>query len=164
MSVNRRSFLKSGSLSALTAAIGLVYAAPALGQVNPKRKLSAPKRTPAPRIPFGAEQSPLFYFTQETFQPYIGCVFIAHAGRKSVSMTLVEVTEYTPKASSKLSRGVVVPTNSFGLTFTSAGQLTDLTSIYTIQHGALGEFPLFLTRRDGPDGTSIYEAVFNHVL
>jgi hypothetical protein len=48
--------------------------------------------------------------------------------------------------------------------FSSAGELTDLTSIYDIEHAGLGNFSLFLTRRDGPRGTFYYEAVFNHAL
>ena len=163
MSVNRRSFLKSGALSALTAAFGLVNVAPALGQGKSKRKVEAPTSTPEARIPFGAQQSPLFYFSRETFQPYIGGIFIVSAGRKSVSMTLVEVSDYTPKAAAKVSPGGVQSTNSFVLKFSSTDELTDLTTIYDVQHGALGAFPLFLTRRDGPAGTSLYEAVFNHL-
>jgi hypothetical protein len=42
--------------------------------------------------------------------------------------------------------------------------LTDLTSIYDVEHGALGKFALFLTRRDGTRGTYFYEAVFNRAL
>lgn len=163
MSVNRRSFIKSGALSALTAAFGLIYVTPARGQVG---AVEAPRSTPGVPIPFEARQSPLFYFTRGTFQPYVGGIFIASAGSKSISMTLVEVSGYTPKAWGTFSPGRVLPTNSFALTFSSADEveLTDLTSIYTIQHAALGEFPLFMTRRDVPDGTSRYEAVFNHLL
>ena len=154
MSVNRRNFLKSGALSALTAAFGLVYAAPARGQGK-----AAP-------IPIGAQQSPLFYFTRGTFQPYVGGTFVASDGSKSVSMTLVEVRNYTPKAWGTLLPGRVQPTNCFVLEFSSIDRdvLTDLTSVYNILHAALGEFPLFMTRRDGPAATSLYEAVFNHLL
>ena len=163
MSVNRRSFLKSGSLSALTVAFGLISATPARGQGKPKRKLEAPRLTPEVRIPFGAQQSPLFYFTQETFLPYVGGIFVVRAGINSVEMTLVKVTGYTPKAAAKSSPGGGQKTESFGLQFSSPRALTDLTTIYDVRHGALGEFPLFLTRRDGPNGTSLYEAVFNHL-
>ena len=165
MSVNRRSFLKSGVLSALTAAFGLTYITPVRGQGKPKAK-DAPGPTPDVRVPFGAQQSPLFYFTRGTFQPYVGGMFVASAGSKSISMTLVEVSGFTPKAWGTLSPGRVQPTNSFVLKFSSTDEveLTDLTTIYNIQHGALGEFPLFMTRRDGPAGTSRYEAVFNHLL
>ena len=163
MSFNRRSFLKSGALSALTAAFGLISVVPARGQGKPQRKVDAPKSTPEVRIPFGAQQSPLFYFTRETFLPYVGGIFIVSAGINSVEMTLAEVTDYTPQAAAKLSPGGVGQTNSFGLQFSSPRQLTDLTTIYDVRHGALGEFALFMTRRDGPSGTSLYEAVFNHL-
>jgi hypothetical protein len=158
MTFNRRRFLKSGAMSALTAAIGLIYVAPVQGQGKTKRKLEAPTSTPEVRIPFGAQQSPLFYFTRETFLPYVGGVFIARAGRNSARMTLVEVSDSTPKKPS------AVQTGSFILKFSSADELTDLTTIYDIEHGALGEFPLFMTRRVGPAGTSLYEAVFNHLF
>ena len=115
-------------------------------------------------VPFEAKQHPLFYFTRGTFQPYVGGIFIASAGRQSISMTLVEVRGYTPKAWGRSSPGRVQPTNSFSLDFSSPGRLTDLTSIYMIQHAALGEFPLFMTWRAGPAGTSLYEAVFNHLI
>lgn len=156
MSVDRRSFLKTGALSALTAAFGLIHAAPARGQV-------AATQVP---IPVEAKQSPLFYFTRGTFQPYVGGVFVASAGSRSVSMTLVEVSNYVPKAWGTFTTGSVQPTDCFALKFSSTdrGRLTDLTSIYTIRHAALGEFPLFMTRRDGPAGTSLYEAVFNHLI
>jgi hypothetical protein len=163
MSVNRRSFLKSGASSALAVAFGLIYAAPARGQVG---AVEAPRPTQGVAIPFGAQQSPLFYFTRGTFEPYIGGTFVASAGSKSISMTLVEVSGFTPKAWGTFSPGRVQPTNTFVLKFSSTDEdeLTDLTTIYTIRHAALGEFPLFMTRRDGPAGTSLYEAVFNHLL
>jgi hypothetical protein len=117
-------------------------------------------------IPFGAQQSPLFYFTRGTFQPYVGGVFVASAGGKSISITLAEVRGYTPKAWGTSSPGRVQPTNCFALEFSSTDEveLTDLASIYDIRHAALGEFPLFMTRRDGTAWTSLYEAVFNHLL
>lgn len=161
MSVNRRSFLKSGALSVLTAASGLIYAAPARGQGKAK---GAPGTTTDVQIPFEAQQHPLFYFTRGTFHPYVGGIFLASAGGESISMTLVEVINFTPKAWGRSVQSRVQPTNSFALEFSSTGRLTDLTTIYNIQHAALGEFPLFMTRRDGPPGTSLYEAVFNHLL
>lgn len=163
MSVNRRSFIKSGALSALTAALGLSFVAPALGQVKPKRRAIVSPSPGLKEIPFGAQRSPLFYFTRETFQPYVGGIFTVSAGRKTVRMTLVGVTDYTPKAAARLSPRGVQPTRSFVLKFRSADKLTNLTTIYNVQHAALGKFPMFLTRREGPAGTSLYEAVFNHL-
>src|SRR5687768_8503431 len=107
MSINRRSFLKSGALSALTAAAGLACAAaPALGQEKLRRRGAlAPRSTPTPLIPFGAQQSPLFYFTQETFRPYVGGLFTVSAWGKSAGLTLAEVSDCAQKAAAKLTTG-----------------------------------------------------------
>ena len=163
MPVNRRSFLKSGAMSVLTTAVtfGFVSTARGQGKPTPPAKESPTPRTGA-EVPSGAEQSPLFYFTRETFEPYVGGVFIARAGRNSVEMKLLRVRDCTPK-STKLVKGTAPKTDCFALEFSSDGTLTDLTSVYDVRHAALAEFPLFLTRRDGPDGTNFYEAVFNHV-
>jgi|SRR5919205_775422 hypothetical protein len=166
MSVNRRSFLKYGVSCALTAAFGLAFAAPpALGQGKAVRKQPpAPTSRTAPQVPFSAQQSPLFYFTQETFRPYVGGIFVARSGSSSARMTLAAVSACTPGPTTKLTLGAAPPTECFILTFTSPDRLSDLKSIYDIRHGALGEFPLFLTRRDGPNRTQLYEAVFNRAL
>lgn len=158
MSVTRRSFLKSGAMSVLTTAI--VAAAPALvfGQTGAKAD-------PAQdfQVPFEAKQSPSFYFKRETFQPYINGQFRLRAGARSVNATLVSVRDCTPGASNK-STPKSRPTDCFALVFRAQGKLTDLTTIYDVEHAALGTFALFLTRRDGPRGTYFYEAVFNHAL
>jgi hypothetical protein len=158
MSVSRRSFLRSGALSALTAAVALNATGLALGQ---------DRRSPAPsedsQIPFQAQQSPLFYFKRETFEPYVGGVFVARAGAHSVEMTLTQVRDCTASAKSSAVTKKARATDCFALSFRSSGKLTDLTTIYDIEHAGLGNFPLFLTRRDGPRGTYFYEAVFNHV-
>jgi hypothetical protein len=113
-------------------------------------------------IPFSAQQETTFYFKRETFEPYLNGVFKLRAGARSVSATLISVRDCTPKANSKATRKSR-PTRCFALVFSAPGALTDLTTIYDVEHGALGEFPLFLTRRDGPRGTYFYEAVFNHL-
>ena len=62
-------------------------------------------------------------------------------------MPLVEVSNYTPKAWDQFSPGRVQPTNAFALKFSSTDKLTDLTTIYTIQHAALGCMPLLGSAR-----------------
>ena len=113
------------------------------------------------QIPFQAQQSPLFFFKRETFQPYVGGIFRARAGARSINMTLTGVRDCTPKATTKITTKSR-PSDCFALEFRATGTLTDLTTIYDIEHAALGTFPLFMTRRDGPRGTYFYEAVFNH--
>ncbi|HEX8353038.1 MAG TPA: hypothetical protein VF611_09075 [Pyrinomonadaceae bacterium] len=158
MSVTRRSFLKSGAISVLATA-ALVGAAPAVfGQVGTR-----PDPALDFRVPFEAQQSPLFYFRRETFQPYIGGTFRVSAGARSVNMTLQSVRDCTPGPENK-STPKSRPTDCFALVFRANGKLTDLTTIYDVEHGALGKFALFMTRRDGPRGTYFYEAVYNRVL
>ena len=114
-------------------------------------------------VSFEAQRSPLIHFKAETFRPYVGGVFKLRAGAKSVESTLVTVRDCTPGAKSKLTTKSR-PTECFALVFRADEALTDLTTIYDVEHGALGKFALFLTRRDGPRGAHFYEAVFNRAL
>lgn len=159
MPVTRRSFLKSGATAALTAAVALKAAPMAFGQVSSK-----PDLTRDPQIPYEVKQSPLFSFKRETFQPYVGGTFRVRAGARSVDMTLTKVRGCEISARGRNLTKKSRPTDCFALVFTSDEALTDLTSIYDIEHAALGNFALFLTRRDGPRDTHFYEAVFNHAL
>jgi hypothetical protein len=159
MPVTRRSFLKSGTLSVLTTSIALSSGAAIFGQ---------DKHQPDPaldfQIPLQAKQSPAFYFKRETFEPYIGGVFKASAGARSINMTLMGVRDCTPSLTSSKVTKKSRTSDCFALQFRATAKLTDLTTIFDIEHAALGKFPLFMTRRDGPRGTFFYEAVFNHAL
>jgi hypothetical protein len=57
-----------------------------------------------------------------------------------------------------------IQTNSFSLLFISEERLPQFTTIYKIEHGALGQFDLFLTASTGKQGELYYQAVFNHLL
>jgi hypothetical protein len=160
MPVTRRSFLKSGATSVLTTVIALSQFTPVRGQ---DKTAPASKHRADGEIPFDAQKSPLFFFRAETFRPYVGGVFTARAGAKSIEMTLTRVRDCSPKPTSKITTGKAPRTDCFALDFTADGSLTDLTSIYDIEHAALGEFPLFMTRREGSNGKTLYEAVFNHL-
>jgi hypothetical protein len=116
------------------------------------------------QIPFQAKQAPTFYFKRETFEPYVGGVFSARAGAHSIDMTLMSVRDCTPSPKGNLLTKKSRQADCFALDFRASGKLTDLTSIFNIEHAALGKFDLFMTRRDGPRGTFFYEAVFNHAL
>jgi hypothetical protein len=115
------------------------------------------------QVPFEAKQAPTFYFKRETFQPYLNGTFTLRAGANTVEATLISVRDCTQSATNKLTRRAR-PSECFALVFRTQSTLTDLTSIYDVEHGALGKFALFLTRRDGPRGTYFYEAVFNRAL
>jgi hypothetical protein len=116
------------------------------------------------QVSFEAKQAPTFAFRRETFEPYLKGVFKLSAAANSVEATLVSVRDCTPSANSAKVTKKSRPSDSFALVFRADGKLTDLTTIYDVEHAALGRFPLFLTRRDGPQGKYFYEAVFNHAL
>lgn len=159
MTVTRRSFLRSGAMTVLLTGLALDIA---------PRVFAQNSRKPDPardfEVPFEAQQASPFYFKRETFQPYLHGVFKLSAGAHSVEATLVSIRDCTPDAKSAKVTKKSRPSDCFALVFQAQGKLTDLTSIYEVEHGALGKFALFLTRRDGPGGKYFYEAVFNHVL
>lgn len=105
---------------------------------------------------------PTYRFSAETFKPYVGDYFESPGARgKTVALKLLSVDIFDAEKQT-LTR-TAVATNSFSLLFSADGELPKFTSIYPIKHGALGEFDLFLTRRDTPNGDIRYEAVFNHL-
>jgi len=109
-------------------------------------------------------KDPLLGFTKETFEPYLGDYFISTDARgETVPLKLVKVEAYAPKSETKLLTRTTVQTESFVLEFDAEGALPQFKSIYHIKHGALGEFNIFLTRRDGPSVIT-YEAVFNRLI
>jgi hypothetical protein len=102
---------------------------------------------------------PVLRFSRETFEPYVGGYFEAPGARgKAVTLKLLSVDSYVPPPRTK----IAIQTNSFVLLFSADGELPTFTDIHPIKHGALGEFSLFLTRRDGKDEI-FYEAVINHL-
>ncbi len=156
MSLTRRSFIKAGALGALTAGLLLKSGALSLGQ-NLKRsnpKLDFP-------IPYEAKQAPSFYYTRSTFEPYIGGIFRSRARGRYVNLTLLSVSDCTASPKSQKVTKQSRPSDCFALVFRASAPLTELTTIQQIEHGALGNFDLFLTRRD--EGKIIYyEVIFNH--
>lgn len=156
MTVTRRSFLRSGAMSVLLTGLALDTIPLAFAQNLRKSDPSQDFQ-----VAIEAKREPTFYFKNETFKPYVGGVFTLRAGANSVEATLVSVRDCKPNPKSQLTKKSR-PTDCFALVFRAEGKLTDLTSIYDVEHGALGKFALFLTRRDDPSGTFFYEAVFNH--
>lgn len=159
MKATRRSFLRSGAITVLMAGVALDMIPSVFAQSNQQ-----PDPTKDFTVPFEAQQSPIFYFKRETFQPYVGGIFKMRAGVKSVEMKLENVRGCEPTAQAVKVTKKSRPSECFALVFSSPEALTDLTTIYDVEHAALGKFALFMTRRDGPDKTYLYEAVFNRAL
>jgi hypothetical protein len=160
MSVTRRIFLKSGAMSVLAASFLIKSADFAFGQ-------NSGQGNPAVDfpIPYEAKQAPTFYYTRATFEPYVGGVFQTRGvGGHTVDMTLANIRSCEPNTTDLKVTKKWRRSNCFVLNFRSPEQLSDLTNIYKLRHGALGEFDLFLTRRGTTSDGILYEAVFNQVI
>lgn len=109
-------------------------------------------------------RDPVYSFTRETFEPYVGGYFeVPNARGEMVAMKLLKVESYTPDSDTKISTGRPATTDAFSLLFSAAAALPTLKTVHTVSHGALGDFNLFLTRKNGPSREIYYEAVFNHL-
>lgn len=155
---SRRSFLRSGTLAAIAA--GCILSAPRLS-------FGQNRTTPAAdfQLPFEATQNPVYYYTQETFEPYVGGIFRGRGGGRTVNLELVKVKGHpAPRSARALMRRPARATRGFTLVFRADGPLSEITTIHTLEHAALGRFDIFLTRRgEGEGGRIIYEAVFTHL-
>jgi hypothetical protein len=159
MKATRRSFLRSGAITVFMAGIALDMIPSVFAQSN-----QHPDPTKDFAVPFEAQQTTIFYFKAETFQPYVGGIFKMRAGAKSVEVKLENVRGCAPTDKDLKVTKKSRPSECFALVFSSPEALTDLTTIYDVEHAALGKFALFMTRRDGPGKTYLYEAVFNHAI
>jgi uncharacterized protein DUF6916 len=158
MSVSRRKFMKSGTLTALTAGFTLSTFGLGFAQKSKQGGPSVDRKSPI------KSRDPLGYYTCETFEPYIGSIFQApNALGKMVSLTLMSVTPYQPQAKTKIATKTAAGSDSFSLTFKASKRLPQFTSIYKVSHPALGKFDLFLKPYETADGTIYYEAVFNRL-
>ena len=160
MTVTRRSFLRSGAVTVLLT--GLALDSVPLAFAQSLRKFD-PSQDFLPS--FEAKQEPTYNFRRETFEPYVNGVFKLSAGADSVEATLVSIEDCSPDdtKSKKVTKKWRL-SNGFILVFQAKEKLTDLTTVYDVEHGALGKFSLFLTYHEGKSGEHFYEAVFNHTL
>ena len=121
-------------------------------------------------IPIQSQQDPLFMFTAATFEPYVGGYFqTLNARGQLVALKLLKVEKFQTRKVDKFRLRAeimsnAVQTNSFSLLFLSEERLPQFTTIYKIEHAALGQFDLFLTASTGKQGDLYYQAVFNHLI
>ena len=146
MVLARRKFVQSGLL--FTASSVLFWNA---------RSVLAQTLKLGDQLPAEVLRDPVLTFIIETFEPYVGGYFEVPGARgQMIALKLVKVEAYTP-------RPRTIATDAFRLVFSAEGELPIFSSIHPVRHGALGEFNLFLTKRDGERGEIYYEAVFNHL-
>jgi uncharacterized protein DUF6916 len=169
MSIPRRNFLKSATMTTLSAGLALGSAHLIFGQQTTREGTESTRRVGRGeasdfQIPFEAQEDQLFYFRSSTFTPYVGDIFQApNALGEMIELTLTEVSDYKMKAATRISTKKSRQPASFSLSFTATERLPPFTSIHQLSHPALGKFDLFLTSTKTEDGTFLYEAVFNHI-
>src|SRR6266446_699014 len=141
MSLSRRFFLKSGTFTALAAVLASKTASLVFGQSrNAKSSASFP-------IPQSAQADMLYYSGYDMFAPYVNSIFTARCALgEVVQLTLTSVTRYTPSASTRISTGSALTTQTCSLMFSASGKL----QMFLVYHG------------EGSTGY-IYEAVINHL-
>jgi hypothetical protein len=155
---SRRSFLKSGLMTALSVGFTIGAGRMVFGQ-------GGARSNPAVdfAIPSEARQDTLFHYTQAAFESYLGSTFTATgADGRTVELVLVSVTGYTPKQSTRIMTKPRRESESFTLSFNASGLLPIFTTIHTLRHGALGDIDLFLVGRTTESGAIFYEATVNH--
>jgi len=155
MPISRRSFLRSGALTAIAAVVTLKTQTLTFAQTGTSQNF---------QIPLEAQQQPTFMFTRATFAPYVGGIFQApDAGGRMISLTLLSATANKPATTTKISTRKSIETDSFSLMFKAARALPEFTSIHQVSHPSLGKFDLFLSLHSQPGKELLYEAVFNHI-
>jgi hypothetical protein len=170
MSIARRTFLKSATMTTLSAGLALSNLHLIFGQQFRKEVTNRPTRGGKYSadgdfpIPIEAEANALFSFRAATFRPYVGDIFqIPNSRGEMIELKLTRVRDYLMKPETRIATRKARQPQSFSLSFSASEQLSPFTSIHKISHPALGEFDLFLTSHEIGDGTFVYEAVFNHI-
>jgi len=157
MTMKRRAFLRAGAVSALATGLVLSKLDFVFAQ-NPRNhdpKLDF-------EIPSEAKAEKTYTYTRDTFTPHVGSTFQGRGvAGADVELVLVAVRDRTPSENSKKVTKKPRNSDNFSLIFRANGDLTDLTSIHRLEHPALGEVVLFLTRSKDENDQIFYEAAFN---
>jgi hypothetical protein len=156
MNLTRRNFLRAGTVSALLAGLNLSPAKLAFGQT--KSQVAG-----GFAVPYEAKTDPAFYFTRESFAPYVGSTFRLTTRAKGVAYdaTLVSVFDYQAQARARKNK--THGGESFALTFRAGERETVSQGTYKLSHAALGHFSLFVVPGKSDAGGTSYEAVINHL-
>ncbi len=155
MSLNRRRFVESASLTLLaSAALPTAFAQHISGRKGD---------------PFNPENPDvLANASEENFKPFIGESFaVMKAGQRVDSLTLVEVTAAAPPPSASnagtapgLPRVPTPAVTSFSLRFRGLGASILPEGTYTVKNRVLGSFPLFLSATGPATDPRRYTATF----
>lgn len=159
MTMQRRKFIKAGTMAALFAGVPLK----ALAQSDAATR--APQAPiPASEIPYASRQDGAFYLQKSTFTPYLNTKFRARAADgKTLILTLVAVNDlghYSKKKRNLNHLG----RNGFSLVFAGTRRQPPAQDVYTIENDALAPLPLLLTPVYTKDAKNLrYEVIINRL-
>ena len=160
MIISRRSFIQAGAVCTLCTAVpsgGIVF-----GQQGSSADAHSP-RPPGYPAPYQATLYPLYYMDKSTFDPHLNTEFrFRGADGNWVTLRLVEVSdlERDPKQRENPRWGK----RGFSLLFKGSRERLLPQRAYEVEHGALGEFTLFLVPVFSTDKKNYnYEAIFNRL-
>jgi hypothetical protein len=156
MDLPRRNFIRTGLVSAFSA--GFALSAVRSGFAQKQTNINNPAE-----FPMEAQKEAVFLFKAETFKPYINSIFtVPNARGEKIELKLRNVDVFRNNHAGEYTTNVG-QTDSFSMTFTADDELPRFTSIHKMDHPALGEFYLFLTKRRSENGEFLYDAVINHI-
>jgi hypothetical protein len=157
MHLPRRQFIRTGLLSAFSA--GFALSAVRAGFAQTQTNITSPAQ-----LPQEAQKEAVFLFKADTFKPYINGIFTAPNARgEKIELKLLNVDVFKNNNALEYTNNVG-RTESFSMTFKADSELPPFTSIHKMDHPALGQFYLFLTKRKSDNGDILYDAVINHLL
>jgi hypothetical protein len=156
--LSRRRLLRSGSLSAFSLLLLSATRRLSFGQ-----GLKTDPNFDFP-IPLSAVQDPLYHYKQSAFQMFVGTPFNLVSPKANVTLTLNSVTGYQPSPNTVITTKPPRPCESFSLSFAASGPLPTKTTLYTVNHAALGKFNLFLRPQAIQKGQLFYEAAFSRLV
>jgi hypothetical protein len=148
MAVNRRQFIKTGTLVAVAAGLPLRAAAETPNHSNLSANVAAPPLSPL----HGASA----HFDMATFARQLNTTFrLSHSTGKTAVVKLVEVKDWRNDETRKTGR------ECFSLVFSGSASLKQNT--YVVDHRSLGSFSLLVVPSGENSQGRYYEALFNRL-
>jgi hypothetical protein len=160
MALARRDFLKRGALVALSATMSLKLPGTAAGQ---QQQHAAPQSLMLGfDIPYESQTNAIIYFRKSTFSPYLNSKFgVRLRNSKVMQVGLVRVADVGPVEGRK--EDAAIGKESFSIRFSAPTYSKPIPQdTYTMTHGALGTFQLFLVPMGKDSKGQYYEAIINH--
>jgi len=141
MNTSRRSFLRASSFAGIAAAVAASFPRLALGQLKTARPTSWP-------LPKEVYSSPLYNLSRMNFYSQIGTTFaVSQAAPGRFGLRLIEVADLH----SMWGKDRPASKECFALTFVGPFSAPLSQGTYSMMHGKLGPFELFIVPTDEKD-------------